>query len=547
MAPARRVAALAPLVALALAPWAPVAAAPDDVCEVFTGKIARPTEVYVGQEVEIVLTVDGRCPNLPQTGGQADIVLAIDRSASQGDNGTWEPTIRAAGLFLDLIDFKEHQVGIVAFESRADLVQTLSSDGPAVRAALARIPAPPFLGFSTNITAAIRAGQAELASPRRRAGAQPVLILLSDGSHNDPFSGPPIPEADAAKQAGTLILTIGLAVDANATNTLRTIASRPELYFPAPTGDDLAKVYREIAGTVGRTGGLSALEVYDLIPPEVSYVPGSAEPPPSEASAAELIWRIPKLPEGGWTARYRVRANVVGTYATNKLAYVDYTDGDGKAATRDFPEPRITVREVPPRINVFLPILYRGYCAPSRPFDVVLAVDTSSSMWGEKLARTRDAARDFVRLLEMPPSGAAVVAFNTDATVVQGLTTDRAAALAALDNLPRGEGTRIDRALLAAVDLLGRPGRDPTHAPVIVLLTDGRQDGGADQEARNAAAAARQARITVFAIGFGADVDPELLKRIAGDPDRYYSAPTTQDLERIYREIAGALPCTVVR
>ncbi len=551
---ARRAARLIPLAWLcALAATLPApaaatpAAAPEGVCDVFTDKIARPTEVYRGQEVEIVLTVTGRCPDDIGGGGRADIALAIDRSASQGDNGTWQPTIQAASLFLDLVDFSENQVALVPFESGASVSQPLSSDGAAVRAALLRIPAPPFLGLWTNITAAVNTAQGELAGERHRADATPILVLLSDGEHNAPGGGSPVTAADAAKAAGTTIITIGLGLNSNATTTLRGMASRPELYFPAPTSGDLAAAYRSVAGAVGRRGEITALEVFDLISAEVSYVPGSAEPPPAVIRADELIWRIPKLPEGGWTARYRVRADTLGTIPTNKLAYIDFIDADGTPATRDFPEPRITVVEPPERAAIFLPLLFNGYCKPAQPFDVVLAVDTSSSMWGEKLARTREAARSFLRFLEMPPSRAGVVAFNADATVVQDLTGDLTAALAALDNLPTGEGTRIDRALLAAVDVLSRPGRDPGHAPVVVLLTDGRQDGAADQEALNAAAAARRAGITVFTIGFGADVDPRLLTRIAGDPDRFYSAPATRDLERIYSSIAGVLPCRVGR
>lgn len=546
---ARRATLALALTVAAIAPTMPAAAArpaaPEGVCDVFTDKIARPTEVYRGQEVEIVLTVTGRCPDDAGGGGRADIVLAIDRSASQGDNGTWQPTIQAASLFLDLVDFTENQVAIVPFESGASVAQALSSDGAAVRDALLRIPAPPFLGLWTNITAAVNTAQGELAGPRHRADATPVLVLLSDGEHNAPTGGSPVTAADAAKAAGTTIITIGLGLNSNATTTLRTMASRPELYFPAPTSGDLTAAYRSVAGAVGRRGEITALEVFDLISAEVSYVPGSAEPPPTVARADELIWRIPKLPEGGWTARYRVRADTVGTVPTNKLAYIDFIDADGAPATRDFPEPRITVVEPPERIAVYLPLLYNGHCKPARPFDVVLAVDTSSSMWGEKLTRTREAARSFLRFLEMPPSRAGVVAFNADATVVQALTGDLDAALAALDNLPTGEGTRIDRALAAAVGALSGPGREPGHAPVVVLLTDGRQDGAADQEALNAAAAARRAGVTVFTIGFGADVDPRLLTRIAGDPDRFYSAPTTRDLERIYSSIAGALPCRV--
>ena len=82
----------------------------DGICEIFTDKTARPSNVLVGQEVQITLTLDSRCPQVPGT-GQADIVLSIDRSASQVDNGTWDSTIQAARSFVEEIDFPVPLVG----------------------------------------------------------------------------------------------------------------------------------------------------------------------------------------------------------------------------------------------------------------------------------------------------------------------------------------------------------------------------------------------------------------------------------------------------
>jgi len=530
----------------------PAEASPaDDVCELFADKTAHPTNVLVGQAVEITLTLEGRCPQVPGESG-ADIVLAIDRSASQYDNGTWEPTIQAATTFVDLIDFNRSQVGIFTFSGQKTatnpfapetvLRQELTSDGNAVKAALAAIPPPLQETLWTNLTAAVEAVQAELASPRHRPDVPPVLVLLTDGRHNALFAGEPTTAATVAKNAGTVIITIGLAVDETAAQVLRAMASRPDLYFPAPTGDDLEAVLTEVAGEVTSSGRLTELTVTDLLPPEVEYVPGSAEPPPSAIEAGTLTWTVPQLAESGWTARYRIRPTVPGTYAANKLATASFTDADGSAGSRVFPQPILTVREPEP-IQIYLPVLFRDYCQPVQPFDVVLALDTSSSMWGEKLVRTREAARAFLRFLEMPPSQAAVVAFNIETHVVQALTADRAAALGALDRLPRGEGTRIDLALEAATNQLTGSGSNPQHAPVIILLTDGRQAGASRQTVLAATANARRFGVTIYTIGIGSDVDPDLLTLVAGQPDRYFFAPTTADLLRIYRDIAGALPC----
>jgi uncharacterized protein YegL len=279
----------------------------------------------------------------------------------------------------------------------------------------------------------------------------------------------------------------------------------------------------------------------DLLPPEVAYVSGSAQPAPELVTSNQLQWTIDELPEGGWSARYRLTPLVTGTYATNKIAYADYMDADGAVATETFPMPMITVGE-PGGISIFLPAVQRRFCRPGKPFDVVLVLDTSSSMWGDKLNQTREAARDFLRLLAMPPSRAAVVAFNERPTVVQELTAQRSLAQLALDRLPKDEGSRIDLAVREAARVLASAG-DSAHVPVIILLTDGRQVGGTTQDALDAAADARRAGVAIFTIGFGPDIDPILLARMAGDPARFYNAPEGADLVRIYRDIAGALPC----
>ena len=543
------------VIAVALAAGAPghasPAAHPRDVCQLFADKSAYPTVVGVNEPVEITLTLNGSCPQGTGGTGKADIVMAIDHSASQHDNNTWQPTVQAARAFVDLIDFNRHQVAILTFsgnllpffEPETVMQIPLSPDGDKVKAALAAIPDAKMYTMPTNLTAAVDASQRELTSARHRTDAQPVIVLLSDGDHNSPTAGSPIDAASAAKSAGTTILTIGLGATETAANLLRQMASRPELYFPAPTSADVERAYRDAAGQVsGGTGRIAELKIVDVLPSEVQYVPGSAAPVPDSVQGSTLTWSVPALSAAGWVARFTVRPLVEGTYSPNKLAYVDYLDADGNAASRVFPLPIITVRRKA-ELRIFLPILQRNFCKSGRPFDVVLAVDTSDSMQGEKLVKTRAAAREFLQFLDIPPSTAAVVAFNKQATVVQGLTSDRAAALAALDNLPSATGTRIDLALKEGARLLGDSGRDKTHAPVIILLTDGRQDGTAEQDALNAAAAVRRTGATVYTIGIGPDVAMDFLIRIAGDPARFYSAPGSDALRDIYQAIAGELPC----
>ena len=63
---------------------------------------------------------------------------------------------------------------------------------------------------------------------------------------------------------------------------------------------------------------------------------------------------------------------------------------------------------------------------------------------------------------------------------------------------------------------------------------------GADG-ARTQANIARNMNVTIFTIGLGTEIDPGLLEDIAGDPANYFYAPSSDDLQGIYEEIAKRL------
>ena len=80
-----------------------------------------------------------------------------------------------------------------------------------------------------------------------------------------------------------------------------------------------------------------------------------------------------------------------------------------------------------------------------------------------------------------------------------------------------------------------------TALPVVVLMTDGIQPGLDD--VRAAADLVKGTGALVYAIGLGADVDTDLLRGVASDPDRFYASPTADDLARIYAEIFERIAC----
>jgi Mg-chelatase subunit ChlD/DNA-binding beta-propeller fold protein YncE len=196
--------------------------------------------------------------------------------------------------------------------------------------------------------------------------------------------------------------------------------------------------------------------------------------------------------------------------------------------------------------RIYVPFAYVWRCKPSpRPVDVVLLIDTSSSMTGEKLDAARNAASVLLFFVDLRirRDRAAVVSFDVAARVNQGLTADRATLAVGLAGLATTPGTRIDLGIAAAVgELLGARRRDGVDR-AIVLLTDGLPMAGTEAETLAEADRARAAGVSTWTIGLGSDVDPDFLGRVAGAGDRVLIAPAPGDLEGVYRRVASGIVC----
>lgn len=188
--------------------------------------------------------------------------------------------------------------------------------------------------------------------------------------------------------------------------------------------------------------------------------------------------------------------------------------------------------------------------------DVVLVLDASLSMLEpaggdappaasrSKLDAARDAARALLDALRLDRGDqAAVVGFNSAATLQSPLTADRAALNRALAVIAPAAGTCIVCAVEAAAAELATARRQAGHAPVLVLLTDGRSNPQPAAEAVAGAAAAKATGIRVYTVGLGADLDEAALREMASGPDAYRHAPSAAELAAIYRAIAVDIPC----
>lgn len=174
------------------------------------------------------------------------------------------------------------------------------------------------------------------------------------------------------------------------------------------------------------------------------------------------------------------------------------------------------------------------------PIYAALVIDRSGSMDGPPLEEARNAASDFVDLMNLIKEGdqVAVVSFDDTATLDRQFNFDRAQSIRAIQQIPDGGGgTNIASGLLLATQqfALNPP---PTNArQVIILLSDGQSDASA---AMTAADQAKSQGIRVVTVALGG-ADQSVLAALASSSGDFYATSDPASLLNIYGNIAEGL------
>lgn len=512
--------------------------AEPSACRLSGEHTVSPSIVSPGEPARVTLTLSADCPPRTRLSG-ADVILIMDRSSSMAGDPL-RAAKGAARSFVELLDVRFHRVGLISFATDVTLDTPLAEDVASVVTAIDALVA----NGETDISGALEAA-ADHFSDARRPLALPVIVLLTDG-RDTVGTDSPVGAAARMMASGVSIYTIGLGNDVDE-DLLRVIASGPDKYFRAPTPTELFPIYREILRLVVSTGVVAEVVIDDILPVDIGNVTGSARPPALEAPS-RLTWSRPVLPADGMTVDFEIRPTRPGRQPVSVGAEARFVGDDGIARRFVYDIPEIEVRPptptpTPEPFAAFLPIMYREHCLPAKErADVVLLVDASSSMEGEKLVEARRAARAFIATLDLGRDRAALFAFDEHAIRLAPLGSDEAALDAGLDALTLGSGTRIDRALDGALaEITGAAPAPGPRKAAVVLLSDGGQSGPLPP-VFDAADALRAAGIARYSIGLGPDVDRTLLSDIA-DPGGFFFAPRVEDLETIYRRLAGVVRC----
>jgi Mg-chelatase subunit ChlD len=200
-------------------------------------------------------------------------------------------------------------------------------------------------GGGTNLVAAVSAGLDMIAASG--GGVPRVIVLLSDGQHSDNTVGiseiwAPVQEI---RRQGIDLFTVGLGDGADGV-TLSAIASGRGKYYASPNERELAAIYSDIAGIVSERRQLfREATVTDVVPDNMAYQTGSADPPPTtyNPDTRTITWVLRDVREPGLHLSYDLFPLVPGRWPTNREAHVDYVDVNGDTGRLAFPVPHVRV------------------------------------------------------------------------------------------------------------------------------------------------------------------------------------------------------------
>lgn len=176
------------------------------------------------------------------------------------------------------------------------------------------------------------------------------------------------------------------------------------------------------------------------------------------------------------------------------------------------------------------------------PANIMLVVDTSESMEGTKLARTKSALQGFLAQIEGDRDRIGLVEFGTG--------VDRRRALRLLDETGRkqlsdrielleaGGATELIDAVWAAHGEL-QDAADSNSINSIVVLTDGRDNNSEHSlQALQEAMQAAQIQVVIHTVAFGRDADAGLLQALADSGGGQFHRVDETNVEDLFRLIA---------
>lgn len=459
----------------------------------------------------------------------------------------------------------------------AELLTPLTSDLNRLLRDARRIPQR----GSDSLPDGIRVAAGELERGRIASSLrdrESIIVLIGDGDRSAGQIETRRAAADA-KRAGHTIFAL-CSITSGACDVMEDSVSHPDMYFEYEWPETQRAAAQLIERLVSRAVRRAILS--HRIDGAVRVLSETVSPP-ANTTVGALSWAYDDPVAEVVTAMYQVEPSISvfsGVAVTATLRITDDLNGlheiDGGSAWLDVtgrcyptetPQPTRSTstptRSTTPGTSpvpdatpapgvraVFLPLtLNEGCDFRVGGVDIALVVDASTSMLEptrrgvSKLDAVTEAIGRFLSLLEFPIDRAAMVEFNSDARLLQELTTDRNLLELALQGITVSQQTRIDLGIEEARAALTRASGQRGRERVMAVLTDGHVNPVPDDTVIEIAEAAKADGVKIYTIGLGNNVDGMILERVASGAHRFYHSPDGNDLREIYADIASSMPC----
>jgi uncharacterized protein YegL len=309
-------------------------------------KSVMPSTILLGEKAKITLRAAVLCAGEV---GPIHLVLVLDEGASMAGAKIEQMKDSATSLVngLDLRNYPNRQVGVVAFSGQPRTAVSLTNDEGKIRKAIHAVKP----GSAARLDLGIRKG-AEVLRTGRDTGrwaveGRDVMIVFADGQ-SDNGCAPAAAEASRAKGQGVLLMTVCVGTDCD-TSCMSPLATSKAYYFQAGDTGGMLRVVEQIARVVVQIA-VKQISVTDALPENMRLVPGSAQPLPDfvDALGKTVAWKeTPAVtkPSAGVTYTLEVEPMQAGRWPTNTEAKVDFVDTRNRSGSTVFPIPWINVLE----------------------------------------------------------------------------------------------------------------------------------------------------------------------------------------------------------
>jgi Ca-activated chloride channel homolog len=179
----------------------------------------------------------------------------------------------------------------------------------------------------------------------------------------------------------------------------------------------------------------------------------------------------------------------------------------------------------------------------SGPISVALVLDYSNSIQ-PYISDVENGANSFLGQLDLDNNTdeAAIIKFSAGIGIKQPFTDVSSSLHDAIYNDPfsgNTDQTFLYDAVWQAVDITSDPLRNDRRA--VVVLTDGIDEGSVDHDFADVVEKANESGVPIFTIGLGNTFLPPLQAMADESGGQFFSAPTSDDLQSIYQQIAQIL------